>query len=93
MAGTMPRSQGWKLSHDLLLAQLCPAAGFRTRRCGLGQFLRFLPDSAPPAPPPTGDFADLMSEQDAAARLPATATAMPDFTILAPTLIPLLAAP
>ena len=40
----------------------------------------------------TGNFADFMSEQ-AAADCPEMATAMPSFTILAPTLILLLAAP
>src|SRR5688572_21037610 len=39
------------------------------------------------------DFDDLMSEQDAAAVCPETATATPAFTILAPTLISLLATP
>lgn len=39
-----------------------------------------------------GDFAELMSDADAAAVCPDTATATPNFTILAPTLISLLGA-
>jgi hypothetical protein len=39
---------------------------------------------------PTGEFADLMSDADAATEVAVTASAMPGFTILAPTLISLL---
>jgi hypothetical protein len=41
----------------------------------------------------TGDFVDLMPETDAVVAMPATATAMPSFTILAPTSFMLIAPP
>src|SRR6478609_5973583 len=41
----------------------------------------------------TGDFVDLMPETDAVVAMPATATAMPSFTILAPTTFMLIAPP
>src|SRR6478609_100445 len=91
MAGTMPRSQGWKLSH--MTSSLpnfapapAPAGAASPNSGGLAGF------GATAAPTSTGDFADLMSEQDAAADCPEMATAMPSFTILAPTLISLLGA-
>src|SRR6187551_1315660 len=92
MAGTMPRSQGWKLSHMTsslpnFAAAPASAGAASPSSPGLAGF------GATASPGSSGDFADLMSEQDAAADCPEVATAMPSFTILAPTLISLLAVP
>src|SRR6187402_1903410 len=92
MAGTMPRSQGWKLSHmTSSLPNFAPAPATAGAASPSSPVLAGFGATASPAS--SGDFADLMSEQDAAADCSEMATAMPSFTILAPTLISLLAAP
>src|SRR6188768_1414492 len=92
MAGTMPRSQGWKLSHmTSSLPNFAPAPASAGNASPSSPGLAGFGATASPAS--CGDFADLMSEQDAATDCPEMATAMPSFTILAPTLISLLATP